>query len=326
MRNKTLIARWAIIIMVSILYGFSIYPYTPSWMVLAGVSLALGFCSCMGVGLVILTLKNRSDAKLVKAAVARQIVRDGKPRAVLGKILPLDTPIAAPFSGKECAIVSYEIYQEYWVTTGTSNNRSSRVVRPVSYSGFHLAPSEIKAGSEHVKVLGFPELTDVPEVETTGYGGIDSFIKQTNFTQDKGSFMKGVNDLSKTFLVDKHGGASRDIQFRQPVEGQGLKSQEQTVVKGADVCLIGIFDSSRKGIVPDKGPFGRTMKIVPGTADQVLSKLRSASVSVIVFGFIVATLCICTGLLPYAPDSLLARLPSGDKLIAWRNSVNEHKF
>ena len=133
--------------------------------------------------------------------------------------------------------------------------------------------------------------------------------------------MKGVNDLSTTFHLDKNGAASRDFQFREPVEGQGLKSQEQTVEAGANVCLIGIFDSSRKGIVPDNRPFGRTMKIVPGTADQVLSKLTSASVTVLVFGMIVATLCIFTGLLPYAPDSLLARVPAGDKLIAWRNSV-----
>lgn len=107
MRNKTLIARWAIIFMVTLLYGFSIYSYTPSWMHLAGISLALGFGTCLGVGLIIDTLKRRSDAQLVKAAVAGRIVRDGKPRAIPGKILPLDAPVIAPFSGKKCAVVSH---------------------------------------------------------------------------------------------------------------------------------------------------------------------------------------------------------------------------
>lgn len=53
MRNKTLVIRWIIIIIVSPLYGFSIYPYTPYWIYLAGISLALGFATCMGVGLII---------------------------------------------------------------------------------------------------------------------------------------------------------------------------------------------------------------------------------------------------------------------------------
>ena len=327
MRNKALLYQWLKIFIIASIYGISFHQYlyleelVPIFIIIfAAICLVLGFLTWMGVGLVILTLKNRSDAGLVKAAIAGQIVRDGKPRAVLGKIFPLDTPISAPFSGKKCAIVGYEIYQEYWTKTNTQGG-GSHVARPVSYSGFHLAPSEIQAGSEHVKVLGFPELTDVPEVETTGYGGIDSFIKQTSFTRDKGAFMKGVNDLSTTFHIDAHGGAARDFQFREPVEGQGLKSMEQAVETGADVCLIGIFDSSRRGIVPDNRPFGRTMKIVPGTADQVMSKLTSASVSVMVFGLIVATICLGTGLLPYAPDPLIARLPAGDKLIAWRNSV-----
>jgi hypothetical protein len=314
-RNKTLIIRWLTILLIALLYGFSIYPYPDSWMSLLGISLALGFATHLGVSLIIEVFQNRRDAQLIKSALAGQRGIDGKSRAVLGKIYLLNVPISAPFSGRKCPIVSYDIYQQYWTKKG------GNLAEPIIYSGYHQAPSEIRTGSENVKILGFPELSDVPEVETTSYGRIKSFIKQTDFTQPKGAFIEGVNELSKTIHVDKNGAAAEDFQFRQRVQGQSLKSREQIVKEGAEVCLIGIFDAARGGIVPDNRPFGRTMKLIPGTEKQVLSKLTRDSGIVVAFGIIVTVLCISIGLLPHAPDSLLKRIPAGDKLVQYRNEV-----
>jgi hypothetical protein len=64
------------------------------------------------------------------------------------------------------------------------------------------------------------------------------------------------------------------------------------------------------------------MKVIPGTGNQVVSKLtKDSSIVVFVFGFVVAALCISVGFLPHAPDPLLKRIPAGDKLIQYRNSV-----
>ena len=236
----------------------------------------------------------------------------------------LDDPIIAPFSGRECPIVGYDIYQKYWPKRGTQQSSGS-VAEPISFTGFHLAPSEIRTGSENVRILGFPELTEVTEEETTQYGGIASFIEQTKFTEPKGGFIKGVNALSRTIPVGENGAAAEDFKHRDPVAGQSLKSREQLVQKGAEVCLIGVFDTTRGGIVPAKKPFGRAMRLIPGNGKQVLSKLTKDSGTVAVFGLVVAAFCISIGLLPHLPDDLLRRIPAGDYIVQSLNSMNPQR-
>ncbi len=323
MRNKTLVVRWLKILLISSIYGVSIYPYAPSWMLLLGISIALGFGTWMGVSLVIEVFQNKRDARLIASALNGQKGVNGKPRAVWGKVFPLDDPIMAPFSGRECQIIGYDIYQKYWVKRRPQNSGS--VAEPISYTGFHLAPSEVRTGSENVKILGFPELSDVAEKETTQYGGIASFIEQTRFTKPKKGFIKGVNELTRTILVGENGAAAENFKHRNPVEGQSLKSREQIVSKGAEVCLIGIFDVFRGGIVPAKRPFGRTMRLIPGNGKQVLSKLSKDSGTVAVFGFVVAVLCISIGLLPHVPDDSLRRIPAGDYIVQTLNSMNPQR-
>ena len=323
MRNKTLVVRWLKIFMISSIYGVSIYPYAPSWMLLLGVSIALGFGTWMGVSLVIEVFQNKRDARLITSALNGQRGVNGKPRAVLGNVFPLDDPIMAPFSGRECQIVGYDIYQKYWVKRRPQNTGS--VAEPISYTGFHMAPSEVRTGSENVKILGFPELSDVAEKETTQYGGIASFIEQTRFTKPKNGFIKGVNELSSTILVGENGAAGENFKHRNPVAGQSLKSREQIVSKGAEVCLMGIFDAFRGGIVPAKRPFGRTMRLIPGNGKQVLSKLSKDSGIVAGFGFVVAVLSISIGLLPHLPDDLLRRIPAGDYIVQSLNSMNPQR-
>jgi hypothetical protein len=322
-RNKTLVVRWLKIFLISAIYGVSIYPYAPFWMLLLGVSIALGFGTWMGVGLVVEVFQNKRDARLVAAALNGQKGADGKPRAVLGNIFPLDAPIRAPFSGRECPIVGYDIYQKYWTKRGTQSGSS--VAEPISFSGFRLVPSEVRTDSENVKILGFPELSEVTEEETTQYGGIQSFIEQTNFTKPKDGFIKGVNELSKTIPVTESGAAAADFKHRNPVEGQSLKSREQIVGKGAEICLIGIFDVATGGIVPDKRPYGRTMRLIPGNGKRLLSKLTKDSGIVVVFGLVVAMLCISIGLLPHLPDDLLRRIPAGDNIVQCLNSLNPQR-
>lgn len=323
MRNKTLVIRLLKLFLISTIYGVSIYPYAPFWMLLLGVSVALGFGTWLGVGLVVEAFLNRRDARLIKAALDGQKGADRKPMAVLGKLFPIKNPIRAPFSGRECQIVGYDIYQKYW--TKRRAQSSSSVAEPISYNGFHLAPSEVWTGSEKVKILGFPELSDVPEEETTSYGGIESFIEQTNFTKPIHGFIKGVNELSKTIPVSENGAAAEDFKHRNPVEGQSLKSREQIVKKGAEVCLIGIFDAGRGGIVPDKRPFGRKMRLIPGNGKYALSKLTKDSGIVVAFGLAIAVLCISIGLLPHLPDDLLRRIPAGDSILVHLNSLNPQR-
>ena len=100
MRNKTLIIRWVKILLIALLYGISLRPYAELYP-LIGISLLLGFATCLGVSLVIDAFRKRGDARLIKAALAGQSGRERKTRAVLGKIHPLDVSVSAPFSGRE---------------------------------------------------------------------------------------------------------------------------------------------------------------------------------------------------------------------------------
>ena len=79
MRNKTLIIRWLIILLISFLYGASLYPYADFWP-LVGISLCLGCVTALGVGLLIDTVQRRSDAQLIKAALVGQRCEYSSPR------------------------------------------------------------------------------------------------------------------------------------------------------------------------------------------------------------------------------------------------------
>ena len=318
MRNKTLIFRWLQILSLAVLFGISFYPFLDDALFpLIGISIALGFVTWIGINLVIDSFHRWGEARLIRAALEGKRRSDGKPRAVIGKIHPRFEPIAAPFSGQECLVFSYDIYHQYFKKTQSS----SVPLEPIIYSGYHLAPSLIQTRNEKIKVLGFPDISDFPEQETTSCGNIRSFIEKTNFTPRlKGSFMEGVNDLSKVIRTDANGAAAVDYQFRDLIPEQTIKSREQVIKKGTDVCLIGVFDSKQNGIVPGKSRFGPSMRMIPGTGKQIASNLKKGAGLVVVFGIIVLAICISAGLLPYAPDALLERLPAGTSVLDFRNS------
>lgn len=325
MRNKALLYQWLKIFLISSIYGISFHQYlyleelVPIFIIIfAAICLVLGFLTWIGLGLMIDSLNRLEAARLIKAALAGQKAFDGRRRAVLGNIVPVKEPIKAPFSRQECMIVSYDIFHDYFKTTRSGTTH----VDPVVYSGFHMAPCEIQTRYEKVKVLGFPDLSEFKEQETTTYGKARSFIEETDFKQRlRGGFIKGVNDLSRTIPLDEKCAAAEDYKLRELIPGQSIKTREQVVKNGADVCLFGVFDSSRGGIVPAKPIFGRTMNLIPGTEDQILKDLKKGVWLVLLIGFMLTAFCIFAGALPHIPDAWVKQLPAGEDLIDFRNTT-----
>lgn len=321
MKNKTLIFRWLQILLISIPYCVSFYPYYgEAILLLLGISFALGFVTWLGINLAIDPFHRWEEARLIKAALeGNQSGVDGKRIAVLGKIYPLAEPITAPFSGQECLIVGYDIFHQYFKRTLEGKNIHSN---PIIYSGYHMAPSEIRGRTEKVRILRFPDISEVPENETTSYGMNRPFIEKTAFTpRFKGSFIEGVNELSRVIPLDENGAAAEDYQFRELIPEQTIKSREQVVKKGADICLIGVYNAAQKGIESSRSRFGRSMRLIPGTGKSISASLKKDSGIVLIFGFVVFMLCISAGIFPHTPDTLLQQLPVSDKLIAFRNKA-----
>lgn len=319
MVNKTLLFRRLQILLVAFLFGVSFYPYAGEAIFpLIGISVAFGFVTWLGVSLIFDSYDRWDVTRLVRVARQEKRCRNGQRRAVLGRIYPLDEPIKAPFSGRECLIVTYDIYHSYWKRTKSGSTH----LEPIIYSGYILAPCEVRTSTESIRVLGFPNISDVSEQETTSYGKHTAFLETTDFTPLlRSSFMEGVNDISKVIHVDENGAAAENYKFRELVPGQSVKSREKVVKKGEDVCLIGKFDAVRGAIVPGRFRFGQSLRLISGTGEQIVSGLKKSAGTVFVVGIVVSLLCISAGLLPHAPDSMLEQLPFGDKMITYRNKV-----
>jgi hypothetical protein len=97
---------------------------------------------------------------LAKSEFDTQLV-DGQVVAACGTIHPLEEPLTAPFSGKECVLVEYDLLRP-------KRGRESETAGS-DYTGFLMTPAVVRTRSGEVRVLGFPMLDPQDERRCYGY-------------------------------------------------------------------------------------------------------------------------------------------------------------
>ncbi len=134
--------------------------------------------------------------------------RDGELIGISGQVKALRAPVIAPFSGKPCVILEYEISR----TTGTGKNRTNSI----DFTGMLMAPCAVHTSRGPVRLVGFPLIpqTSHERIENPAdLGRAGKYLATTQFkerTKNPLALLKELNEI----LADDDGDLKAD--FRNP--------------------------------------------------------------------------------------------------------------
>jgi hypothetical protein len=234
----------------------------------------------------------RHTEKALNRALQGLPMIDGQWSAAVGEIHPRAKQLlTAPFSGQ--AAIAYK----YWVTRfdrivpGT-NPRSSRNQHLITaYTGFAIAPCEIRTNRGPVSVQGMPTLNGKMK-QISGdeaYERARAYVANTVFENafsDQSTKAQGLPD------ADNFSAAPSEIlrEDRRENPGPDLEGwmlDEIIVRPGENVCVYGVYSEAQKSLIaPPEGTSGRMFTLIPGDITKVQETARSQRMFLVILGFI----------------------------------------
>ncbi len=228
-------------------------------------------------------LSLRNDKLLLQTTLFKQnniTYIDGTKVALYGKIRAKDTPVVSPITQTPCVFYKYGMY--HWILRKTG--KGSRKDKEYFYSGHCLAPTSLDIGYKHVNILSVPIIKNFPELtckfDATNYAyfaNATEYIKTTPLTKlDTHSIthIRHALTSAKETMLDQDGSNRSDTSFKDynpPIEQ--LELEEVLIKEGDDVCVIGVWNSAKNGLIADYGIASLTLfKGLPQTIIQTFSK------------------------------------------------------
>lgn len=220
----------------------------------------------------------QEQAMLVRSE--REPPRDGTWCAVSGE-LRTAAPVRAPLSGESVAMYEYSIAR-----TQRFGKRSTLVTY---FDGKSLAASSIGT----VRLLSVPalEVEPAPLDLTRAIANVSDYIRRTTFakrdtSRDRTSALEREwADDDGVFRIDRrHTDGDVDLDGSFQFEERHLKP-------GDHVCAFGVFSSTRGGIVPDE-QWGKTSRIMRGTAREIAQRLGKRAISYALIAIVLAAASI----------------------------------
>lgn len=240
---------------------------------------SLGWVAAACLSVAIRSLRERSA---IRRGTEELPTKDG-PTVLIGQI---DTarPVVGPLDGRDCVAYTYEVTRD--VKSGRSWTRF------VLYKGVGLAPSQLVTGAGTFRLLAVPtiegaEAADVPREETlrrfARYLGETTFTKRT-----AGAAGAGVAELEARWS-DSDGDYRSDISdvSGSPEELDGCRFEQQTVPRGAQVCLFGHYSTAQRAIIPDPD-WAQATRLLIGDPAEASAKLASRARMQFVFATLLA--------------------------------------
>ena len=164
------------------------HAFDPPGSIIGGLVVGLIVAGCIGS---LVNAKNAlRDWRLASASLHGLPLADRRFVAVSGTIHPVDKPLVAPFSGKECVICEYDLGRR---SRGTDNETNTGA----DFAGFLMTPCVIRSQQGDIKLLGFPILEGYADSLCTGFEAASNgyqFLKGTEFENRTG--LKMVTILS----------------------------------------------------------------------------------------------------------------------------------
>lgn len=240
-----------------------------------------------------------------KRATARdpQSWLDGVLVGLSGQLRAVKGSVQAPFSGRDCALVEYEIKR---ITTSTSGGKTSQN-SVIEYTGMRMPQCAVHTMRGATRVVGFPILNRVPEEEYTsqqGYRRAADYLLSTKIEpRDKniGKLLKQLTDVLSDddgevkadygdpapFAPDStEGGAPSEARRAEAAEylaAQDFCLYEKVIPNGAHVTVFGTYRQARQ--VVDIGSAHKNIdhQLHLGKQEEVLGRLlRNSVIGVVV--------------------------------------------
>ena len=170
---------------------------------IAGLIVAGCIGSIMGARIALRDWRLASGSQHGLPLVDRRIV------AVSGTIHPIEKPLLAPFSGKECVLCEYDLGRAADTSKGQSSAGSD-------FTGFLMTPCVIRSPQGDVKLLGFPVLEgyfDTLCLDFVAASNAYQFLKNTEFENRTGLRMVSIFSVFDDVWSDEDGLVQKNLRL-----------------------------------------------------------------------------------------------------------------
>ena len=171
------------------------HAFDPPGSIIGGLVVGLIVAGC--IGSLINSRISLRDWSLASASLHGLPLADGRIVAVSGTIHPVDKPLIAPFSGKECVLCEYDLGRR---SLGTDPNTNTGA----DFAGFLMTPCVIRSQQGDIKLLGFPILEGYGDTTCDGFQAASNgyqFVKETEFENRTGLKMVTTRLKSRKLIV-----------------------------------------------------------------------------------------------------------------------------
>lgn len=217
------------------------------------------------------------DARLIRAAEAREAPVDGRLAAVIGTVSPLGLPLRSPIGDLSCVAYEYEISHDSLAhggrrgrtrMSGRRGNNTSKL-----FTGVALTPSAISTLHGSVRLLSFPLMEDFEQRRSSDAGArerVRRYIAATRFEPQ--GFVAAVKGFAGA-LADDDGQVRFDCRMAKEAElPRDAWFAERVIPVGAMVCAIGRYSAERRALVARGATFTR---VLPGDAAAARAQVKS---------------------------------------------------
>lgn len=241
------------------------------------VGLLAGGAALPAFGLLLSAGKRWRERATVRAGARGRPPADGRNVVLVGSLQPSGPLLKAPLDGSICLAYAYDIK----VYRGSGKSRRLNTVA----RGVALTPSLIVTPTGRFKLLVVPDLNATATTASRA-DCVDNFVAyaaRTPFIEAQASAQELLDRWS-----DDDGAFRSDVAF-EPLHGvstDGWLAQQQQVAPGAMVCVLGLYNQARGGIVPSA--VGTPTRLIVGDAAHVAASLRKTATWHTFFGLLLA--------------------------------------
>lgn len=255
------------------------------------VAIVGGLLAWIGVGLIYSSLQLRRESRDIKNGMAGAHLKDGANVVIVGTISPSGQGLLnAPLNDVRCVAYSYKI------TEDIGSGKSRRIATHAR--GSALVPCTIATQGGSYKLLTVPDLESTDAITSLAFPpsklrtahivAFKQYAQTTQFIRADESSKAAAQELTDRW-TDGDGQYRGDVAYSDlaAINLFNCKLEQQQIRAGAQVCVFGTYSAEQAGIVPSPTWRGSS-RLVEGSSDAVVAKLRSRARFHLFFGLLFA--------------------------------------
>jgi hypothetical protein len=250
--------------------------WTSSWEVGLMAALPASFFVYLGFWSFRDVFRAQADVRLARRAAREVAPEDGRRAAVIGILEPLDAPLRAPLTGRECVAYGYQLHYP---------NRNFPKYR---YWGLRIAPSVVRTSTERVKLLGYLEPPLLEDLRgDASLRNAEAYIASTPFTPSEWHGWSAPERFREAVAGSFREDYRSSIQLEpgHPAhELRRLHRREQILEPGIAVCAFGLYSAAEGALLPDPDTFKGGIDLLIAEPHEVLRRLDSKTTSTALLG------------------------------------------